>query len=500
MSARDVGDGPLVLTLDIGTSSVRAMLFDRFARAVPGLAARVDTDVRTTVDGGVEVEPDVLLAGIMSCVDELLERAGSATRRIIAVGSASLVGNVLGVAEDGAVLTPLYTWADTRSTAVAAELRQELDETAVHDRTGCLLRSSYLPAQFRWLRKTDPDTMRRVKHWISIGEYLHLRLFGSTAASYSVASWSGLLDRRALRWDPELVSVAGIDLEQLSALVDRDQAQHGLRREYARRWPSLADVPWFPTIGDGAASSAGCGCVTPERMALALGTSGAVRVMTEGEIEHIPTGLWVYRVDRRRSLLGGALSEGGNLFAWLKATLDLTKDRHALEEELATLAPDGHGLTVLPFVAGERSPGWHGDARATIAGLSLHTRPVDIVRAGLEAIGYRFALLTSLAREAVPGVVEVVGSGGPLQASIAWAHIICDILGQPLLLSAENEATSRGVALLSLEALGVIERLDRLPAEIDRTCLPALEHQTAYGAGAARHHRLYQLLLGDATG
>ena len=486
---------PMILTLDIGTSSARAMLFDRHARALNGHESRVETSVRTTPDGGVEIDVEGLFEGVVGCIDELLARAGPLAGRIAAVASTTLVGNVLGVDREGRPITPLYTWADTRSTRAAAELRGELDESAVHDRTGCLLRSSYLPAQLRWLRHSAPELWQRVARWISIGEYLHLRLFGRAGVSLSVASWSGLLDRRRLCWDEELLGAAGITEEQLSPLVDRDQPERGLLPDFARRWPALASVPWFPAIGDGAASNIGCGCVGPRRMALALGTSGAIRVMLEHDVSPIPAGLWVYRVDRRRRLLGGALSEGGNMFAWLRDTLALDADSDAVETELAALPPDGHGLTVLPFLAGERSPGWHGQARAAFVGLGLHTRPVDILRAGLETIGYRFAILAALARQAVPEATEVIGSGGPLYQSRVWPQILADILGTPLALSAEPEATSRGVALLALEALGEIDTLEALPAEIGETRQPDREHRAAYMAGAARHYRLYDLLV-----
>lgn len=485
----------LILTLDIGTSSVRAQLYDARARAVPAIDARIETVVRTTADGGAEFDADALVEAVVSCIDTVLMLAGPDAQRIAAVASATLVGNVLGIGPDGRVATPLYTWADTRSTAAAAELRAMLDEHAVHDRTGCMLRSSYLPAQLRWLSQHTPGLCRKVVHWLSIGEYLHQRLFGTTAVSYSVASWSGLLDRRRLTWDAELLAIAGISAGHLSPLVDRDQSQTGLLPAYARRWPALAEVPWFPAVGDGAASSVGCGCVSSDRMALALGTSGAVRVLVQGTMPSIPPGLWIYRLDRRWSLLGGALSEGGNLFAWLRETLALAPDAATIEQELAALPADGHGLTVLPFVAGERSPGWHGDARATISGLSLHTRPIEIVRAGLEAIGYRFALLAGLAYQAVALPEDVIASGGPILHSPAWAQIICDILGRPLTLSAESEATSRGTALLALHALGMIAGLDALPAALGRTCRPQADAAPIYQSAAERHRRLYELLI-----
>jgi gluconokinase len=217
----------LILSLDIGTSSVRATLFDASARALPDMQARRETDVRTTPDGGVEVDPDALVESICACLDQVMRLAGARGRDVVAVGSATLVGNVLGVGRDGRAVTPLYTWADTRATQEAADLRASLDEVVIHDRTGCMLRSSYLPAQLRWLRRAAPDLVRRVDRWLSIGEYLHLRLFGTSTVSYSVASWSGLLDRRCLDWDGELLAVAGVRAEQLSPLVDRDMPATG---------------------------------------------------------------------------------------------------------------------------------------------------------------------------------------------------------------------------------------------------------------------------------
>lgn len=484
-----------ILTIDIGTSSLRAMLFDDAARAVPECEAHAATPVQATPDGGVEIDPDALLEQLAGAIDDLLAKAGPRAAQIVAVGSDTLVGNVLGVDAAGAAVTPAYTWADTRSAAAAAALRAELPEPDVYDRTGCPLRSSYVPAQLRWLKGAAPDLWRRARRWMSLGEYLHLRLFGATAVSYSVASWSGMLDRRSLEWDGQLLAAAGIGAEQLSPLVDRDQPQTGLKPEWARRWPALASVPWFPAVGDGAASSVGCGATSSRQMALALGTSGAIRVMVEHTVERIPHGLWLYRVDRRRSLLGGALSEGGNLYAWLRQTIVLDPDPAKVEAELADLPPDGHGLTMLPFLAGERSPGWHGSARAAITGLSLHTRPAEILKAGLESIGYRFELLIRLACEATPMASEIIASGGPIWRSPAWAQIIADILGTPLKLSAETEATSRGVAVLTLEALGKIRSLDQLPAATAHTCQPLPARQAIYQAAAERHIRLYKLLI-----
>src|SRR4029079_2353826 len=106
---------------------------------------------------------------------------------------------------------------------------------------------------------------------------------------------------------------------------------------------------------------------------------------------------------------------------WLGRSLRLPSLR-ALESEVAQLEPDGYGLSILPFWAGERSPGWAHDARGAIVGLRLHHEPIDIMRAALEAVALRFGELDHLLLKAMPSGREVVATGGALLHSPAWAQ------------------------------------------------------------------------------
>ncbi len=490
---------PLVLAVDIGTSSARALLFDAQGHPVEGAAARAQYTIRTSKEGAAEADPIVLTQVIEACIDEVLSRAGDLAAHISAVTSCSFVSNVMGVDAHGYPLTPLYTYADTRPSHEVHLLRQRLDERAIHRRTGCRFHTSYLPARFLWIQRTRPDLLSRVWRWMSIGEYLEWRLFGEAAVSYSVASWTGLLDRRRLTWDAELLAALPIDEEHLSPLTDVSAPRRGLRAPYAERWPALRDVPWFPTIGDGAAANVGSGCVTPTRVALTVGTTSAMRMVTAEDVEDVPWGLWCYRVDGRRSLPGGALSEGGNVFAWLRQMLRLPESDD-LEAALSAMEPDGHGLTVLPFIAGERSPGWHEHARATIHGLSQAHTPLDVMRAGLEAVAYRLAAVFDLLRPLLPDRVHIVGSGGGLQHSRTWVQIIADVLGQPVSISTVEETSARGTALLALEALGVLKDLEEAPLFVGETFVPDPTRHERYRAARARQAELYRRLVGEGGG
>ena len=495
---RPVPTGPLILSLDIGTSSIRASLWDGQANPLPALASKVTYKLTVADDGTAEARIEDILAGAAAAIDYVLQAAGPRARQIAAVGMCSLAASVLGVDAADRPTTPVYTWADTRPAAQVAAMRRTWDVAALHERTGCVLHTSYLPARFLWLQATLPAAFQATQRWLSIAEYLTLRFLGQHPCSLSLASWTGLLNRHTLIWDAETLRALPVREEQLSPLTDVNRPQQGLTGEYAQRWPALAGVQWFPAVGDGVTANLGSGCDRPEAAALTIGTSGALRVVLPGGVDSLPPGLWVYRVDARRALFGGALSEGGNVFAWMRRTLALDYDA-AVEQELMGMPPDGHGLTLLPFFAGERSPGWNPAARAAVTGLTLGTTAVEILRAGLEAVAYRCALIYRGLETQVPQAQHFIASGGGLLHSPAWLQIMADVLDRPVTVGTVDEASSRGNVLLALEGLRLIPDAHVLPAGLGTTYTPRPEHRDTYAAALARHEALYQVLLGADT-
>ena len=476
----------MIIALDLGTSSARAALYDARGRAVDGRFHQVPYEPTTSADGGVEHDPARLLEAATLCLDAVVRAARHDDVRAVAV--TSFWHGLLGFDAGHRPVTPLFLWADSRSARDAGVLRDALDEDALHARTGCYLHASYWPAKLRWLARERPAEARRVAHWGSIGEYLELVFFGEAGTSLSMASGTGLLDQEALRWDAEALAAAGIEVEQLFPLADRTEGRRGLRAPWINRWPTLRGLPWFPAVGDGAASNIGSDCTDPGRIALNVGTSAALRIVSERAVVP-PRGLWRYRVDRRRVLLGGATSEGGNVYAWCRQVLRLPDD-DAVERWLGDRTPDAHGLTVLPFLAGERAPGWRGDRRATITGLSLDTTALDVAQAALEAVALRLALIYELlAPNAAPDHAVIV-SGGAISRSRAWTQMLADALGRAVHRSPEPEATSRGAALLALEAIGVLPDVRTVRTPLGETFTPDAAHHARYRAALERHRRL----------
>lgn len=481
-----------VLAVDLGSSSVRAALYDQSGARAENTEVKLDYDLEYTQDGGATKSAEEILDLVSRAIDGALSEAGDAP--ISGVAASTFWHSLLGIGAAGRPTTQVLTWADRRSAGEAADLRAQLDESAVHGRTGCVLHSSYLPAKLLWLHRNHPEQFTRTEYWLSVGEYLYEQFFGpdSVAVGTSMASATGLFNQHRLAWDAEILKALPVEESQFSHISDEPVS--GLKAEWAERWPTLADVPWFPPVGDGACSNVGSGCVTDDRLALMVGTSGALRVLWTADEVEIPDGPWCYRADARRFVMGGALSNGGNLVEWLRDTLRLPEPKEA-EEQLSRMEPDSHGLTFLPLLAGERGPAWADRANGTVTGLSMASKPVEIMRAAMESVALRFAIIAEQLESASPGEKLIVATGGGLLGSPAWTRIMADVLGRPITLSGVKEASSRGAALLALEQLGAL-KIDEAEAPLGDTVKPDLGRHEVYRRALERQRRLYDALLG----
>jgi gluconokinase len=457
-----------VLAIDIGSSSIRT--------ALGSAICQVTYTAQTTPDGGVTVDPAMLLRLVADTIDQALQ--SSQKQAITHVGIDTFVGNLMGVDTAGQPTTPLFTWADSRS----IDLHERLDPQAYTERTGARLHPSYAPVRLHWIAQNMPDAFKQTRYWMTFGEYLLLEWCGVRVASPSAAAWNGLLNRQTMTWDRLTLAALPIQPDQLSEISEKPIFR--MVSPWADRWPRLREAAWHPAIGDGYAANVGVGCVNSQNTALTLGTSGAIRILTSALPERVPEGLFAYRVNAAQTLVGGAVSSGGNFYAWMHKTFAI--DAVALTAAAAEkMAPDSHGLTVLPYVAGERAPGWKSEARALFAGMTLDTTPADLIRAGIESVAYNFA---TILRRFPEQPQQVIASGGAIGNSPVWAQIIADALGIPVVVSADTEATLRGTGFL---AAGLAPH----PVE-GQTFQPDPAHHAVYQQAIARQEAAYRRWFG----
>ena len=442
-----------VLAIDVGTSSARAQLFDSDAEQRD--AARRDYPG--------ENDPDRLVGLVREAIEEAVGE-----RRYDAVGGSCFGHSLVALDGRGRPLTPILGWRDTRSADAAERLAARVDPVGVHVRTGCHIHTSYWPAKVAWLAEEEPETFRSARRFVSFCDYLYAELLGrEVPTSLSIASATGLLQLHTRAWDQELLEALSLDADRL---------------------PEVADDPvngWFPALMDGACSNLGIGCVTRDRAALMVGTSGAFRTVYEGDRPQPREGLFLHWLDERRLVEGGSLSDGGNLYHWIERTLEGTNG------SLADRTPESHGLTFLTLLGGERSPGWHQHAHGAIHGLTFETTPLDLRQAALEGVAFRFAEIAEL----MPEVKEIVATGGALLKDADWLQIMADVLEQPLTASGVREASLRGAAVVALERLGETPP----PPPLGKVVEPRPDRVHVYRAARERQRRLYEVVTGSPT-
>ncbi len=481
-----------VLAIDIGTSSIRATLYGRALQPLRQ-GSHVTYRWRLGADGSVEAPAASVERALEAAIDAAL--AGTEAP-VDAVGIAAFWHSLVGLDARGRPVTGVIPWTDTRAANEVDSLREEIDERAAHARTGCRLHSSYWPARLRWFARHDAKAFRRVRRWTSLPALIEREWLGRDGESVSQASGTGMFVHDRNSWDEELCRVCRVSPAQFGRIIDLDDSGGEPSAAIAKRWPQLRRAQWVPAAGDGAVNDLGAGCAIPGRTALMIGTSGALRqVWTTDAAPDVPFGLWRYWLDRRRVVVGGALSNGGNLVAWLHQTLQVPTPAQQAQFDLrlARMPPDAHQLTILPFLAGERSPDYLPDARAAIVGLKLATRADEIVRAGLEAVAYRFLhLRNELAR--VTPVTRLVATGTALSASRVWPQILADTLGCAIALPREAELTSRGAAILALERLGLVPR--SIDPSVARLFHPDARRHAIYRSAADRQDQLMRALHG----
>ncbi len=208
----------------------------------------------------------------------------------------------------------------------------------------------------------------------------------------------------------------------------------------------------FSAIGDGAAGNLGSGATRPGFVAINFGTSAAVRAVPSTDAL-LPFGLFQFVIDQDRHLLGGAVSNAGNLRDWCRRELRLPDDEDHLDKLLRTAGPGTARLTILPFWVAERAPTWPEDLTGTVVGLSQATTAADLLAAALTAVCLRLSEIFEQVESAIGRARKIIVSGGILQ-SPASLQILADSLGRDLEVCADQEASLRGAAIHALEQLG----------------------------------------------
>jgi gluconokinase len=428
-------DGP-VLALDLGTSSARALVLSaEDASPIPGALARYKISPTYATGGSATLDLHEYVEGLLGCLDELQQNGH--LDDVSAIVLSSQWHSIVALDNNGAALTPVITWADTRS--VELDLGSSFDEHAFHARTGSWLHRLYWTRRIPWLLSEGSPA-----GFAGLPDLVLERLTGERVTSVSIASGTGTLDLARGVYDEEALDIAGAKAELLPPIVPSGWTG-SLSSEFARRWPGLVGVPVHPPTGDGAASNVGTGGYDETTAAVTVGTSAAVRVVHPiANAPSLPWELWRYRVDDERAVTGMAFSAAGNLHAWLTGVLQSDPDK-PIEVEIGSSR-----VIAIPFQAGTRPPATVPSGSGVYFGLSFDDTGEDLLAASLQGASLEIDRGLRMLDSLFGRSLEVVLGGGGIDASAWWRRCLTATFARPTTVCAEAEVGARGAAAVAL--------------------------------------------------
>ena len=199
----------LLLGLDVGTSSLKAVLYDPSSGRITAQAA-APTPVSHPRPDWTEYDPIALWQGMSACIRQVVATL-SPGQSVAGVAAASMGEAGVPLGKDGEPLYPIMAWFDPRSVAQAERLRREIGAEAIHRVTGQQVREVFTSPKLLWLQEHAPDVLKRAALWLSMEDYMLWRLSGVAATDYSVASRTMLFDQQRAEWWPEMLAFCGLD-------------------------------------------------------------------------------------------------------------------------------------------------------------------------------------------------------------------------------------------------------------------------------------------------
>lgn len=486
----DDAHGPLVVGIDIGSGGTRAAVYDVSGREVDKLTHKESHEFTVGDDGASTIDADQVVEEIRTALGAVL--GGELPGTVRGIGFDTFASSLVAVDAAGDAITPCITYADTRCHAQVTALSSRLDIDDLHERTGARLHSSYTAPRLAWLREAHPEVFARTERFMALGEYVAFRLLGTAALGTASAAWSGMIDRRTGEYVPEVLEAIGVQASALGEALDPDDALPVAGTPLAEEFPQLTDAVWLPVIGDGLAANLGIGALGAGTWGISTATSGAIRQLLDTEISSLPSGLWAYRVDQRRTLVGSAMSDCGRVLDWARFQLGIPEDISETDTDSLFSAPPSSGTPlVIPFFSGERGTKWRGSSRALFAGVGASTTAEDLLRGAMEGVALSFLRIADQMREAGGDPERIVLSGGMTEAIPAWLHLLADALGAPIDHVAVSRSTMRGSAVMALEQASPETAVAEAP--VLRRVEPVAENAAYYRERLERFEKLADL-------
>ncbi|MEL7093461.1 MAG: xylulokinase [Pseudomonadota bacterium] len=483
----------MFLGLDLGTSSLKALLIDQDQR--PVAEATAPLIVSRPQPGWSEQDPLSWIAACEAVLDDL-----SACVDLGGVLGIGLSGHMHGATLLGPqdeVLWPCILWNDTRAAGQATMMDAEPGWREI---SGNIVFPGFTAPKLHWLREVHPSLFDQVRSVLLPKDYLRLWLTGEKVAEMSDAAGTSWLDTGARDWSDDLLARSGLSRGAMPRLVAGSDVSGTVRAALAARWGFGPSVPIAGGAGDNAASAVGMGVVQPGQAFVSLGTSGVLFAASDGYAPDPGTAVhtFCHALPDMWHQMGVILSATDSLNWWAGV---VGSDARALTSDLGPLQAPGEGV-FLPYLGGERTPLNSATIRGGFVGLAHATDRDAATRAVLEGVAFALADCRDALAAAGTLIETCVAVGGGSQSEY-WLRVLATALNQPLDLPAKGDfGAALGAARLGMMAAGAGSEVAAAPP-IERTIEPDARLVDAFAAGHERYRKaatlLTQLYAGTAS-
>jgi gluconokinase len=476
------------LGLDIGTSSVKALAITTNGSVLT--SSQVPYPLTRSGDDRYEQDPELVWNAFVQVVNQVRELMNSSPN---GVAISSAMHSLILIDQDHQAITPSITWADQRAAGIAQKILKSSVAEMLYEQSGTPIHAMAPLCKVIWFRENEPELFNQAVKFISIKEYIWYKLFGVYEIDYAMASATGLMDIVKLSWNDNALSLAGINHENLSLIVNTKYVRH-----YGGSVGNLQirnGVPFVISGTDGCMANLGSFATTDHIAAVTIGTSGAVRITSKRPICNFEAMTFNYLLDEDTFVCGGPTNNGGVVLKWfakylLNRTVDTAEEFSVLLSDLSDVQPGSSGLLFLPYVFGERAPIWNSAASGVFFGIhSGHTQK-HFTRAVVEGISMA---LYSIFLKMNADVHRIHVSGGFVRSQ-DWLQIIADVFNKDVHLINTGDASALGAAYHGMKALGIIRNYDQVNTSVPIIVRPDSDHHKVYQESFEKFVKLYESL------
>ncbi|MGP4042465.1 gluconokinase [Gracilibacillus sp. D59] len=476
----------LVIGLDFGTTSVKAVAFDLKGNVKKEAEQLIETYYPKTAF--VEQKPDEIEASARKVLADIF--AETKHQNVLAVGISCAMHSLICVDQDGSPLSDMSIWSDGRSSELVAGLDPTIKKS-VYSKTGTPIHPMSPLLKLMWMKENNYQPYQQAAYFMSMKEYLLFKWFDKRVIDYSMASATGLMNVKSLDWEEEALALAGVERSQLSKIVGPTEIVDGLKAEIAAElsWPE--GTPLVIGAADGQLANLGNGAIKPGEVAVTVGTSGAIRQLISGQHVNENGETFSYAFTSDTSIIGGPTNNGGIALQWLKDMMEFEGSHEQFLVGAEDVEIGADGLLFVPYVNGERAPVWNQKARGNFYGLNVTHRRPHLVRAVLEGIVFNLYQIGQSLEE-IAGAPTTISVNGGLSKSPLWVQILADVFGQEIQLADTHHGAAWGASWTALVATGKVESFEKIKENIpiDQVVEPNTDNHTKYKEVFAKYQQI----------